>query len=367
MTSIFSRPVLSSLLILIATLSTVYAYAEEDTNSASIKTNISQLSQKNEEYLLKDDPSWSLFSSYDGYMEDAINILTDNKEGKTVKKIYALLDQKNENTKKIQELSDKLFSAPESSWNPLTDTQASIKKDTTALSSSNNEIDHNIALLKDQMIQGLANNGITINKKLLDFMIAAGIQEDLTNNLIVLKSLKEMTESIEQQMEKEQTSHSVKQYTAIYLVTILAYKHTHEVAIKDLTDSCSKINTLISDAKQNISDAQNIDNWEKDKILLSNIKMNQRTISTAQKYKEVLINYKSRIQSSEDALKRKINVARNVYRTVNTANSLISVIKSTNTDFKNFFSFSVPELNDMYNIVMSKEFDSISEKIRNMD
>lgn len=377
---------LITVFVCLSCLNSTFAYVDKDstdlkTHELNINDNskfddkfkiiwkkISKLSSSNNDALLLDkkEYGWSLLNSYDSFFEDAIDILTENESGKYVKLIYKHYKQIRKNNEEIEELKSQHFTAPESSWNPLTKTQKSIDESIEKLTKSNQNIKNEIQTLKGSLIQNLKTHGFDIDHKQLDFMISSVSGPTLTKMLLVTDSLKQILNAIEKQMINEHDSNIVKSYASIYLVTILALRHSQDIAINDLKENANKLDLLIDQASKNINDAKNISNYKTDKILQSNIKLNLRTIEVAKKYKNILQKYSELILKERPNIDRNIQVARNMYNTVNNASSLVSIVHKSNNDYKALFNFSMPLINEIYANSLNDEFDLISEKLNKL-
>ena len=330
---------------------------------------IAELSGSNDEALLKDrdDYGWSLFHSYDSFFENAIDILTEKESGRIVREVFELQDSILKNNRKKEELKSQYFSAPDSSWNPFATTKESIDKDLKKLDERNEQNRKNISGLRDKLQDSLEKHGIIIETEQLDFMLSSVSGRTLSQMLLVTDSLKQVLGSIEEQMKQNSDSVVVKRYASIYLVTILALRHAQDIALEDLKQNARKIDKLIEQAHEAIKEARAIPGFSTDKVLLSNVKLNTRTVVIAKKYKEILTTYRSMILKERPNIDRNIKVARNMYNTVNIASSLISAVHQSSADYRALFRFSMPAINEIYATSLNTEFDQISERLNQME
>ena len=209
-------------------------------------------------------------------------------------------------------------------------------------------------------------HGIELERTQLDFIISSVVKENLANLLLVTDSLKQILCSIEKQMTDAGDHAVVKNYTSVYLVTLLTLRQAQDVAIRDLETNATRVDTLIQVAKDNINEACTIAGYEHDKTLQSNIKLNERSIQISKTYKDILLNFSKQLADERPGLERSIKVARNLYNTVETASNLITVIKQSSYDYKALFRFSMPKINQIYASNMAREFDNISAKLREL-
>ena len=314
----------------------------------------------------RDEYGWSLFNSYDSFFEECIGILTDKDTGRKIREIYGLIAEIDENNGEIAELREKHFTAPEKSWNPLVDTQSEIMEDIADLEKKNKALEAKINDLKFEVLECFNQHGIELERTQLDFIISSVVKENLANLLLVTDSLKQILCSIEKQMTDAGDHAVVKNYTSVYLVTLLTLRQAQDVAIRDLETNATRVDTLIQVAKDNINEACTIAGYEHDKTLQSNIKLNERSIQISKTYKDILLNFSKQLADERPGLERSIKVARNLYNTVETASNLITVIKQSSYDYKALFRFSMPKINQIYASNMAREFDNISAKLREL-
>lgn len=329
---------------------------------------ITNKTKDQKEILLKDreDYGWSLFNPYDSFFQSCVEILTSKEDGKKIKEIYDLLARIEQNNKDIEKLKEKHFTAPESSWNPLVDTQKEIMEDIEDLKKENEKIENKINDLKFALVESFNSHGIEIDRTQLDFIIASVVKEDLANLILVTDTLKQVLFAIEKQMVEGGDHIIVKNYTAVYLVVILTLRHAQDHAIESLNKNSKKVDTLIQVAKENINEACRISGYEHDRTLQSNIKLNERTIEISKAYKEILLKFSRQLQEERPNLERSIKIARNLYNTVETANNLITVIKQSSSNYQSLFKFTMPKINQSYATNMSHEFDSISARLKEL-
>lgn len=340
-----------------------------NTDFKSLWRSISELSGSNDDALLQDksDYGWSLFNSYDSFFEKAIDILTDKESGRLVKKIYDCQKEILKNNKKKEELNAQYFAAEDSSWNPFATTKESITADVKKLDKKNEDLRQEINRMRDQLHASLNRHGIVIDREQLDFLLSSVSGPTLSKMLLVTDSMKQILNSIEVQMKDNADNAVVKRYASIYLVTIIALRHAQDLAVEDLKQNCEKIDRLIDQAHQAIRDAKSISGYNTDKVLLSNIKLNTRTVVIAKKYKEILQNYQALILAERPNIERNIKVARNMYHTVNVASSLISIVQKSSSDYNALFKFTMPAVNEIYASSLNREFDKLSERLNQME
>ncbi len=319
-----------------------------------------------ESYLTKDDSGWSLFNSSESFFQDCVEILTDREAGRIAQEIFKLIKLRDEHEAKIAKLRDARYTAPVKSWNPFASTKSSIDKEIQELQKDISDMEKRMDELRTKLLIELTSHGIELDKDTLNFMLASAISEDITNSLIVTDTFKQILFSIEYEMEKSQDHASAQQYTSMYLVCLLSFRHTQSVTLKDIDLSCNKIDKIIDEARANIEDAKKIKGWSQDPTLQSNIQINNSTINVAMQYRSILKTYQMQIHKEAYDLDRNISIARNVYRTVTTAGTLVNVIRQNDESLKKLFSFKYPSLNGLYSIIMTKEFNDISSRLKNM-
>lgn len=301
-------------------------------------------------------------------LKDAQGILGNSEAEKQFDAIEDLRIKNRKLKDKIIELKKKRIAAVESSVNPLTDTKSSIDK---KIANYNEEITTNeskIEQLKCEILQILNGHGLNISYDELNYFLVSAEGSELIRLMTVAENMKRIQQIIERQLQNDSDNVDLaKYYTGMYLVSLESYANAHDVAIRNIYDYRNKLKIIISEAQNNYEEAkellksasaQDMANIE------SNIKINERALEVAQMYDDLLDRRISNLNSSKHNIERKVNIARNTYKTISNGSTLISLVSSGSDEYSLLINFEMPELKNMYDGAVMSAFAEISERIK---
>lgn len=269
---------------------------------------------------------------------------------------------------KIVELKRKRISAPESSYNPLKDTKASIDKKLGEIPTELAENKAKIVSLQSEIIELLSKSGINLRIDELNYFLISAEGSELIRLMTIAENMKKIQRVIEKELEADRSNVGLaKVYTGMYLVSLDAYSNAHDVAIENILNYREKLKNISKEASKNYSDAQELKKTvaASDRANVeANININERTIEVAKMYDSLLQRRNQNLAESKAGLKSKIDLARNTYKIIVNGSSLITLVNHGSSEYALLVNFEMPELKTMYDSAMLSAFRDISEKIK---
>ena len=328
----------------------------------------------------KDLPDSSFFGEdkksnakkYEALLDEVFEILIGS-ELQNARQEYNILEMKIERAGEgIAALKKEKIGAPEKSWNPMKNTRSKIDKKILELTEEIESLSARKTDLKGVMGESLTKMGVRVEEEQLDILLSSISGDDVLQLILAADSIKKINLQIMDLLQGGQGSvASARKYTGVHMVLVNLYLEANLTALEKIgKEYIPRLEGIMATARRLGVEAGQMltkaGSDEKNKqVLQANVKANERTVKTAEMYRQYLRGQENSLRRATEKLKRDFFVARNTYDTVKTGSDLISLIQLSMTTLEGVFSFAVPDLSVVYDKELMKEFESITERIRN--
>lgn len=301
-------------------------------------------------------------------IKEAQEILGTSEASQQFSLIEKLRDQNKEYKGKITELKRKRITAPEKSINPMTATKKNIDNDIANLSNEIKSNENEISKLKSEIITIINKNGVNLSMDELNYFIVSAEGNDLVGLIIIVENMKRIQKIIENELKNDNNNvELVRVYTGMYLVSLDAYANAHDKVIDNIYKYRSKLDDIKQEANTNYDEAKKLRNTASESDMSninSNIKINERTLEVANMYDNLLSRRTDNLRESKSNLEKKVQIARNTYKTVVNGSSLINLVNNGSNEYMLLINFEMPELKNMYDDTIMSAFSDISDRIK---
>lgn len=327
----------------------------------------------------KDLPESSFFGEdkqsntkkYEALLDQVFAILIGS-ELQNARQEYNFLEMKIEQAgDEITVLLKERIGAPEKTWNPLKKTRTKIDEKIADLREDIEGLTARKADLKKTMREALAKMGANVEEQQLDVLLSSVSGDDVLHLLLAADSIKKINQQILSLLQGGQGSvQSARKYTGVHMVLVDLYLQANlnvlgkigKEYIPRLEDVMKTARRLGDEARQMLAKAGRDE--KNRQVLEANVRANDRTVRTAELYRQYLRGQENALRGASEKLKRDYFVARNTYDTVKTGSDLISLIQVSMSTLEGVFGFAVPDLALVYDQELMKEFERITEQIR---
>lgn len=301
-------------------------------------------------------------------LEEAREILGNSATAGQFEKIEKLRQKNKQLEREIAELRHKRISAPDSSWNPLADTRKSLDKKLARMPEDIAANQKAISALKGEILQSFNGRGLAISEKELDYFLVSAEGDELLRLINMAENMKQIQRVMENEIRKDRNNVDMARiYAGMYLVSLDAYAHAHDTAIRNISVYRSKLGEIATEAEKNYAEAGNLKKSaaQADQAYLdANLGINERTMEIAGMYDALLQRRAQNLAEARNNLGHRVDVARNTYKTLANGSSLIGLISQGSNDYALLVNFEMPELRTIYDDAMLAAFAEIAEKIR---
>jgi hypothetical protein len=327
----------------------------------------------------KDLPESSFFGEdkqsntkkYEALLDEVFAVLIGS-ELQNARQEYKFIEMKIEQAgDEITVLLKERIGAPEKTWNPMKKTRAKIDEKIADLREDIEGLTARKTELKRAMREALAKMGVNVEEQQLDVLLSSVSGDDVLHLLLAADSIKKINGQILSLLQGGHGSvQSARKYTGVHMVLVDLYLQANlnvlgkigREYIPRLEEVMKTARRIGDDARQMLAKAGRDE--KNRQVLEANVKANERTVRTAELYRQYLRGQENALRGASEKLERDYFVARNTYDTVKTGSDLISLIQVSMSTMEGVFSFAVPDLALVYDQELMKEFERITERIR---
>lgn len=338
-------------------------FSEISNDAVEYATNSDRNSRTALEFLTAREPK------YVRLIKKAQDILADSEAREQFDAIDELLLKNKELEKEITQLKRERITVPDSSLNPLATTKQRIDKRLAKISEEIIENQSTMQSLQLEILEILRRSGLNISPEELNYFLISAEGSELIRLMSIAENMKKIQIVIERELQIDKNNIGLaKSYTGMYLISLETYLSAHDVAIEKISEYRERVKNILKNAMQNYDDAVSLKKSAAQsdiQNLDANININEKTISVANLYDTLLERRKKFLLQSKVIIKKKVDLARNTYKTIVNGSSLISLVNTESGEFALLVNFDMPELKVIYDSAMLNAFVDISEKIKN--
>ena len=270
---------------------------------------------------------------------------------------------------RISELARESITAPESSWNPLTVTQESIRKDTQNLRQKIADLEADFERQKDGVYEAMTANGAPLTREQFERMISAADAVENASIMAVAENLKYVLKSIElKASEPDAPVELLKMYSGMYMMCYRVYIYAISHAMQQIDDIyLPRLNAMKEENGALLAESKKLaaqSNTENDrKTLQVNMASQQRMLEVIRLYVNYLNAQKKNLAALSADMTRRSKVAENTYHTIRLGAELLGLLHNSRTDFSRIFAFQPPELLQLHDSRFSREFAEVTASL----
>lgn len=300
-------------------------------------------------------------------LDEAVAILSISSTDKTRERIRFLEKQIREMKQTISQYRQEQISAPvRSAWiKTVDDYDAKIKQ----LNEQINKNYEDIAKLKTQFAQELAENGLFITEEQLEVLLSSVVGDDIIQSSIVYDNVKQISQQLMTLTINSGEDIEISQrYYGMYTVLLKTLLHMQQTFINNIdVKYVPKINKIVAEVQDTNAITRNLLRIEREKnrrrYLTANLEAQNLTLQTAALYKRHLIGQRGKMVRAMDKTASDLQIAQNTYKTVRLSGELVNLLRTSQKSFDLLLNIQVPELLVFENKQMKQEFAILTQKL----
>ena len=302
----------------------------------------------------------------EGYLEVAAEALGISKVNDRRAKISNLRQQIVNSRQNISIYQRKRISAPETTYNPLTVSQAGYDKKIVNEQAQIKQAEADIQTEKEVLVAELNQLGMQISPANVDILLESITGDEFVRISVIFDNAKEFARALEQLTEQTgEDLETAKKYYGVYLMLLKTIDQLQNKFIDNVDDVYyPKLDEYAKQAKLNIADARKaILDGGSPTVLENNIFNNQITYDTAMFYKQSLAKQKTQMMRANRDTRKNILTAVNTYRTASLSKDLASLMAVSRRAFESISNLSVPDLRPFDNTRLKEEFNKLTREM----
>ncbi|MBQ9405538.1 MAG: hypothetical protein IJU37_02235 [Desulfovibrio sp.] len=301
-------------------------------------------------------------------LKKAQDILADSEANEQFEKIDELTLRNKKNQETILKLKRDRVVAPLSSYNPLADTRERIDKKIANLETEMVDNKEQIRHLQSEIMHILDKNGLHISMEELKYLIVSAEGSELVRLMSIADNMKRIQGVIERELLQDKNNVSLaKYYTGMYFISLETYLSAHDTVLEKIPLYRKRLKDIVREAAQNRDEARKLRSSASDadvSNLEANININERVLSVARLYDDLLRRRMDLLQQSRNSVEKKVRIASNTYKTIVNGSALITLINTESGEFSLLVNFAMPELKMIYDSAMLNAFMEIADRIK---
>lgn len=305
-----------------------------------------------------------------GAIDNLSRLLLSSRAYESLGKIRQAQDTIAANSAKIVEYRTAQVSAPRDSL--IARTSADYDKLIQETEKENLRLRNDIALHRSEVVEDLRGWGMKLNRAQEELLFTTVVGDDLIQNAIIATNIKTMVEKLaELSGGHNRDPKTIERYYGSYLtfIDVLAATTAAEHAkiggawIPRLASISARADAIIAAANKRLSD-KNLDPALA-RSLQSSITSNRLTQKVCESYGAFLEQHKDRVESRLRELEVKRAVAQINYDTVSNSANLSDLIKTSLETIDLLGKIEIPDLRIFENLEQQREFEEITNRMRN--
>ena len=303
-------------------------------------------------------------------LEECFTILAESSLVDLLHKQDAVAAKVARNKAKIVELKTKSVAAPESSWNPLAHTQASIRSDIAELQDEITQLQRGLEEEREAVYRRMQEKGIALSREQFDQLLAIVDAPERASIMAVAENLKRMHQEICAKIaEPDSPVEMLQTYTGVYMMGLGVYLYALETAIAELEGQyMPRLKALREENEVNYQKAKQLAAQDLSphdaEIVRRNMLSQQRVTDVLNLYERYLNSEARQLRLLHQKTQQSFGVAVNTYHTVKVSTELLSMIRTSEDGFFSLSRFQPPELSLLYDERLAAEFATVTEKLR---
>ena len=337
-------------------------FAEVSNEAVNLATDAEKKKRTMLEFLTAREPR------YVRLLKKAQDILADSEANEQFEKIDELTLRNKKNQETILKLKRDRVVAPLSSYNPLADTRERIDKKIANLETEMVDNKEQIRHLQSEIMHILDKNGLHISMEELKYLIVSAEGSELVRLMSIADNMKRIQGVIERELLQDKNNVSLaKYYTGMYFISLETYLSAHDTVLEKIPLYRKRLKDIVREAAQNRDEARKLRSSASDadvSNLEANININERVLSVARLYDDLLRRRMDLLQQSRNSVEKKVRIASNTYKTIVNGSALITLINTESGEFSLLVNFAMPELKMIYDSAMLNAFMEIADRIK---
>lgn len=300
-------------------------------------------------------------------LDEVAEILSGASGESYRERIQALETAIDETQIEIAELRQERVVAPQrSTWRKtVADYDTAISERTEQIAAYSEELD----ALRREFATELRRMGLELTQEQLEFLLSSVVGDDVVDMAIAFDNVKTITEQLERLIsESQEDIATARRYYGIYTVLLRVLDHMHKQAIDAIeTDYLHRIDDIIARTQLLLAETKNLRRQTRGEhpILSANIEAQRLTLEVASFYRGYLEEQARTVAKARSRLARDLAIAENTYETVKVSGELIALMQSSQQLLDTLMSRQVPALRTFENLQMKREFEKLTERLRN--
>lgn len=229
-----------------------------------------------------------------------------------------------------------------------------------------------IADLKREFATRLRDQGVAIDDEQLDALLSTVVGDDLMRMAAAFENTERMTLQLEQLMlDSQEDAPTARRYYGMYTVLLKVLVRMHEQLLSaiahrylpEINAIAARTGALRDRTRHLLGQASGRDPAAR-RTLLANLEAQDLTLRAAGEYGRYLMAQQRSIRIAQRRLEQDLAIAVNTYETVKVSGELVALMRAGQRSLDTLGRLRVPVLRGFQNLEMKREFERLTERLR---
>jgi uncharacterized small protein (DUF1192 family) len=267
----------------------------------------------------------------------------------------------------IADARQKRIAAPAEST--LKKTVADYDRQIQSLEDDIDRLTGELAAVKREFAGELRQMGLDLGDDQIELLLSTVVGDNMIDLGILFDNVKAITQQLEVLVAQSgEDLQSARRYYGLYVVLLQALNRMHlqiEEAIGE--QYVPQIDAIIARAQALSGETRRLQRESpgRQEVLAANLEAQQLTVQAAEIYRQYLRDQATQVKQARRELEKDIAAAWNTYETVRVSGELVSLVRSSQQLLEGLMNRQVPALRPFENLEMQREFQKLTEQLRN--
>ncbi len=302
----------------------------------------------------------------DALLDDAVTILSTSPVQRYRERIRAVQTEIDSARAAVADYRQRRVSAP-----PESNVKRTVADYDRLIAEKESEIgrlQERLAGIKREFAAAVRALGVELSDEQVEFLLSTVVGDNMVDLGILFDNVKAVTAQLEKLVaESGEDLQSARRYYGMYVVLLRALNRMHWKIHEAIGEQyVPQIDSIVARAQGLTAETRELQRSApaKRELLEANLEAQRLTIEAGGVYRQYLLDQAAQVARAQKELEKDIAAAWNTYETVRVSGELVGLVRSSQRLLEGLMNRQVPALRPFENLEMRREFEKLTEQLR---
>ena len=302
----------------------------------------------------------------DALLDDAVTILSTSPVQRYRERIRAVQVEIDSARAAVADYRQRRVSAPTEST--VKRTVADYDRLIAEKESEIGRLQTQLAGIKREFAAAVRALGVELSDEQVEFLLSTVVGDNMVDLGILFDNVKAVTAQLEKLVaESGEDLQSARRYYGMYVVLLRSLYRMHVKIHEAIGEQyVPQIDSIVARAQTLEAETRDLQRSApaKHDLLAGNLEAQRLTIEAGGVYRQYLLDQAAQVERAQKELEKDIAAAWNTYETVRVSGELVGLVRSSQRLLEGLMNRQVPALRPFENLEMRREFEKLTEQLR---